>query len=305
LIQLAQRLGFRSSEWVLIAFFAYIAAIAPFFRDRPHLGYEPLALLLVVFGLLWILAKAEQTAPAHWISIARDWLPIALTFVAFREMEFFLPPHFEHRYEAVWIRQDQRLLETWHVRALIESVGKVIPYYLELCYLLVYAVAQFCVALLYIEGLRQYVDRFLLVFLIGTLGSYALFPYFPSEPPRFAFPGVDNPSYITLLHRLNVFILAKGTIHVGVFPSAHVSSAFSAAWALFWLLPRRPAFGWSLLVYAISVSIATVYGRYHYFADVLAGFGVSLVAAGLCLYLRRSASRVVEYSSSKATAREG
>ena len=302
MIQLARRLGFRRSEWVLIAFFAYIAAVAPFFRDRPHLGYQPFALLLIVFGLLSVLARAEQTGPAHWISIVRDWLPIALTLLAFREMEFFLPPHFEHHYEAVWIRQDHRLLVTWHLRAVIESFGKLVPYYLEFCYLLVYAVAQFCVAVLYIEGLRQDVDRFLLIFLIGTLGSYALFPYFPSEPPRFVFAEADNPSFTTSLHQLNVFILSKGTIHVGVFPSAHVSSVFSAAWAMFWLVLRRPAFGWSLLIYAVSVSIATIYARYHYSADVLAGFGVSLVAGALCLYLRHSAATTIYCSSHKGAA---
>jgi membrane-associated phospholipid phosphatase len=288
LIQVACQLKLRGSEWVVIAFLAYITVIAPFFPDRPHLGYQPIALLLVVFGLLAVLAKAEQTGPAYVISIVRDWLPLALTLIAFREMEFFLPPHFEHRYEAVWIRQDHLFLINWHARAIIESLGKLIPYYLELCYLLVYAVAQFCVALLYGKRLRQYVDHFLVVFVVGTLGAYALFPYFPSEPPRFVFPEADNPSFITSLHRLNVFILSKGTIHVGVFPSAHVSSAFSAAWAMFWILPQHKAIGWGLFAYAVSVSIATIYCRYHYSADVLAGFGVSLVAGASCFYLQRS-----------------
>jgi membrane-associated phospholipid phosphatase len=41
-----------------------------------------------------------------------------------------------------------------------------------------------------------------------------------------------------------------------------------------------------MLIYAVSVSVATVYGRYHYVPDVLAGFGVSLVAAGVCLLIR-------------------
>jgi membrane-associated phospholipid phosphatase len=266
--------------------------VAPFFPDRPHLGYQPIALLLVVFVLLAVLAEAEHTGPAYPISIVRDWLPIALTLIAFREMEFFLPPRFEHRYEAIWIRQDHLFLDTWHARAIIESLGKVIPYYLELCYLLVYALAQYCVVVLYTNGLRQFVDRFFVVFLVGTLGAYALFPYFPSEPPRFAFPGADNPTFTTSLHRLNVFILSKATIHAGVFPSAHVSSAFSAAWAMFCLFPQRKAFGWSLLAYAISVSIATIYGRYHYSADVLAGFGVSLVAGALCFGLQHSNSAV-------------
>jgi membrane-associated phospholipid phosphatase len=34
----------------------------------------------------------------------------------------------------------------------------------------------------------------------------------------------------------------------------------------------------TMAVYALSVSVATVYGRYHYGVDALAGFAVSLVA---------------------------
>ena len=41
-----------------------------------------------------------------------------------------------------------------------------------------------------------------------------------------------------------------------------------------------------MAVYAISVSIATVYGRYHYVADVLAGFAVSLIALGVAFSMK-------------------
>jgi membrane-associated phospholipid phosphatase len=71
-----------------------------------------------------------------------------------------------------------------------------------------------------------------------------------------------------------------------VFPSAHVSSAFSAVWALYFLFPHRPWLVCIMLIYACSVSLATVYGRYHYIADVLAGFAVSLIALGVAFALR-------------------
>jgi membrane-associated phospholipid phosphatase len=38
-----------------------------------------------------------------------------------------------------------------------------------------------------------------------------------------------------------------------------------------------------MLIYASSVSVATVYGRYHYAVDALAGLGVSVIAAGIVL----------------------
>jgi membrane-associated phospholipid phosphatase len=119
------------------------------------------------------------------------------------------------------------------------------------------------------------------------LGAYALFPFFPSQPPRLLFPDVGAPTITTVVRRLNLAILNKATIHVAVFPSAHVSSTFSAAWALFLSIPDRRQWAWIVLIYACSVSIATIYGRYHYAADVVSGFAVSLVAGMVGLLLAR------------------
>jgi len=236
------------------------------------------------FILLCAVARAEKDPKSESIvALLRDWLPILLTYIAFREMELFLPRHFSGLLETKWLAQDQIFLDNWHVRAAIEHFGAIVPFYLELCYLLVYGVAVFCILVLYANKRRRSIDLFFVIYLTGTLGAYALFPYFPSRPPRLVFSGLDQPSVITWMRELNLYILSKATIHAGVFPSAHVSSAFSAAWAMFLLLPHRKAFGWGLLFYAVSVSIATIYGRYHYVADVVAGFCVSLIAAALCI----------------------
>ena len=88
------------------------------------------------------------------------------------------------------------------------------------------------------------------------------------------------PHVMTAVRQFNLWIVNGYGIHSSVFPSAHVSSAFSAAWALLLLMPDRKRFGIGMLIYAVSVSIATVYGRYHYAADVAAGFWIS-VAAGI------------------------
>lgn len=278
---------------MLVGFFTYIAIVSPWFHDRPHLKYQPLSVLLAIFALFCFLARMERSHLRIAISIIRDWLPIPLTIAAFREMELFLPRVFEHRYEGQWIIWDRVLLDHWRLRPAIESLGSAIPLYLELCYLLLYVLGISCVAVLYVQRRRGSVDRFLTIFLLGTLLAYALFPYFPSEPPRIVFAGIDNPAMMTWARKLNLWILQVATIHAGVFPSAHVSEAFSAAWAMFLLFPRRKILGWGLLWYAISVSIATIYGRYHYAADVLAGFGISLIPGAVCLvFWWRDAQRV-------------
>ncbi len=273
----------RASEWLLIAWFAYIAALCFFFRGRPHLGYKPFYALALVGLLIVILALAERNSGRPIFNHLRDWTPLAFTLVAFLEMDWFTPARYMLEREHLWLRQNQWLLTRFGMARAVEAFGVVGPAYLELCYLLVYATGTFCVLTLWLTHRRPAVDRWMVVYLSGTLLSYALFPFFPSVPPRTL---ADPVVIITWFRHANLWLLNSATIHSSVFPSAHVSSAFSAAWGLFAVLPARPVFGWGMLLYACSVSIATIYGGYHYAADVVAGFGISLVAAAVAFALR-------------------
>jgi len=270
----------RRSDWILLLFFAYIAALIPFFRDRPGMSAQPVLAFGIAIVVLFGLAQAEQTRYARIAGMIHDWVPMALTFLAFRGMEVFVPRQYNAAYERAWIRWDEVVLNHWHLKQAIEGFGTVLPTYLELCYLLVYGLGTFCIVVLWVKGRREQVDKFYFVLLSGTLLAYALFPYFPSRPPRLAFPEVAMPETHNIFRQLNLFLLRKATIHSGVFPSAHVSSAFAAAWGMFLVLPRgHRRIAWLVLAFAVSVTLATIYGRYHYVADAAAGFAVSLVAA--------------------------
>ena len=266
----------RSSEWLLIVYFTYVALIAPWYF-APWKAWVVAGAVAVV---VWALAGTK--------SPVRDIAPLAFTLTAYRQMDWFTPAIHDHHLERVWIVWDRWLLDGWHLRAAIESAGILVPSFLELCYALVYAVAPVSLAVLFWNGRRDRMNEFWLAYLAGTLGVYALFPYFPSEPPRTAFPGADLPHIVTALRRFNLWIVGGYGIHSSVFPSAHVSSALSAAWGLLAILRQRRWIGWSMAVYALSVALATIYGRYHYAVDAAAGIAISLVGFA-ALRLRRNA----------------
>jgi membrane-associated phospholipid phosphatase len=270
---------------MLLGYFAYVAVLSLVLSNRPNLHDQPLQIFLAVLAGLPFVPGLEAYLPEA-TSYFRDFLPLGLTLAAFEEMTLFAPARYDGHLERAWVQWDHLLLQNWHLRAGIESLGSVIPFYLECCYLLVYGLGTYCILMLYVNGRRKDVDRFFVILLTGTLAAYALFPFFPSQPPRLLFAGLDEPTVTSWVRRFNVWILGKASHQCSVFPSAHVSSAFAAAWGMFLVMPERRRFGWGVLAYAVSVSIATIYGRYHYAADVLAGFGVSLIAAVLCLCLR-------------------
>jgi membrane-associated phospholipid phosphatase len=275
----------RSAEWLLTVYFAYVALISPAFRLENN--WRPFLVVALVYALFLALAYGESREHAELFGILRDWAPVALLLVAYREMDWFsaLPHNFQ--LELAWVERDRAILYHWGLQRAIESLGLLGPVYLELCYALVYAVAPFVVAILYFEDRRERVNGVLFLYLLGTLLAYALFPYFPSDPPRVAFGGSDMPNLTSVVRRLNLWLVGDYGIHSSVFPSAHVSSAFSAAWALRAYLPERRRIGWGMLVYAMSVAVATVYGRYHYAADVVAGIAISVVPAAMILLARR------------------
>lgn len=257
----------RSSEWLLIAYFLYVAAIAPFYIAAPWRAW------LLAGAVMGGLRLASLGKP-----IMRDLAPLAAVLAAYREMNWFTPAVHDHHLERTWIVWDRLLLDSHGLRAAIEKTGVILPDYLELCYLLVYAVGPVVVAAAILSERRHRTDHLWMAYLAGTLGAYALFPYFPSEPPRTVFPGEDLPHIVTVFRQLNLWIVGGYGIHSSVFPSAHVSSAFSAAWGLLAVMKEHRWMGWAMAAYAVSVSVATVYGRYHYGVDVLAGFAVSLLA---------------------------
>jgi len=273
----------RASEWLLVAYFCYVAVIAPFFPLQHAAAWRPPVVLFLVLALTTAFAYGERHEYPAAFSLARDWLAVTLTLVAYREMDWFSPMERKFLWELRWVGWDRWLLYNAGLQRGIESLGALLPSYLELCYLLVYAVAPAMVAMIYVERRRDVIDRVLFLYLAGTLLAYALFPYFPSDPPRTVFGGSDMPNVMTALRRFNLWIVNGYGIHSSVFPSAHVSSAFSSAWALLYYTPEKRRFGRGMLIYAISVSMATIYGRYHYAADALAGLIISLAAAGFTI----------------------
>ncbi|MBS1827399.1 MAG: phosphatase PAP2 family protein [Acidobacteria bacterium] len=268
----------RSSEWVLLGYYIYCMLCSVVMPVRHGVMPVTLALNTLVIGGLLLLAYAENLRHKRTLSIMRDWYPLPLMLLAYREMGWFAPTHHTNELERGWIVYDRLLLNDWGLRTLIESTGPLLPSILEISYSLVYAIAPFCMAWLYHRHRIERMNAFLTTFLLGIFLSYLLFPFFPSEPPRTVFPGEDLPGMLTVFRRFNLGLLGNYGIHMSVFPSAHCSGAFAAAFAMRRIMPEEPWVSRILLLLAISIATATVYGRYHYAADAAAGIAVALLA---------------------------
>jgi membrane-associated phospholipid phosphatase len=118
-------------------------------------------------------------------------------------------------------------------------------------------------------------DRFWTAVLLATLFCYAVYPFFPLTPPRVLFNDVPGPTVPPLLRNMNLWVLDRFSVQACLFPSGHAAAVTATALAVRAYMPRL---GILFCIAALSVAAATVYGRYHYMADAVAGVLVGVVA---------------------------
>ena len=243
------------------------------FGTHPLTRFE-FAALNAGIAAAFLFALTRAPLHAEW----RDFLPYPLGLLCYREAGWIATVTHFHDLEHKWIVWDRLVLDTWHARATIEFFGPVIPSLLEAAYLSVYIIGPVGIGVLYFYRRQDQADSVWLAFLTGLMLSYIQFPFWPSEPPRTVFAGLDLPTFTTALRRLNLFLVGSYGIHSSVFPSAHVSGAVAGALMLRRVMHDRPWVGNMFLTVAGMIAVATVYGRYHYVVDALAGTLVGILA---------------------------
>jgi membrane-associated phospholipid phosphatase len=278
---------------VILAYFAYVAVLVNIQPTNDDRAADRAVAVAAIATITFALLSALEHRTRHALfPVVRDWLALAFTIVAYREMDWFSPAQQAGTFERRWIGFDRWLLDDVGMREWLEVLGPVMPTILELSYFVVYAVGPFALAALYWTKRRNRAPDLLLMYELGTLIAYACFPWFLSDPPRVAFPNADMPNVDNFLRNANLAIVNGSGIHSSVFPSAHVSSALSAAIGMIICLPEKPWFGRGLLIYAGLVSIAVIYGRYHYAIDSIAGIAVAIGAWMLYRKLERTPPQV-------------
>ncbi len=102
---------------------------------------------------------------------------------------------------------------------------------------------------------------------------YFWFIFFPVEGPRYWFPPLSEHLRVGVFYRMAHTILEHGASRGAAFPSSHVAAALVTVFCAWrWSRKTLPI----LLPLGIGLTLGTVYGRFHYGVDALAGLLVAL-----------------------------
>lgn len=278
----------RVTEWILQWYFLYTSILATVLPLSVEIRVRTLCVNLLATAAMQGLARW----PVSRVSLMmRNVLPMGAVLLCYQQMGWFAQPHTGLELELAWVRWDRLLLDEYGVQRAIETFGPALPGLLEFLYLLTYAMAPIGLAILAACGRLDRADQYFAFYVGSGVAAYALFPYFPSEPPRTVFAGELVSNYDTVFRQINWWILGGAGIHTSVFPSGHVSTAFGCAIGLMYAIPDRMRHGLVMMLAAFGIAVATVYGRYHYAVDALAGIVASVVAAAICVCTFRLRTR--------------
>ena len=160
-------------------------------------------------------------------------------------------------------------------RAFPGEVANEVFHFAYFCY---YLLIPFAGVLLYRKSHALFA-RYLLEVSVLFYACYAIFIFLPVEGPLHLRNGFFRGSGI--FERVVDFLYRNGENPGGAFPSSHVAVAWLVAW---WSARQLRGVSLVLIPLVALLSLATVYGMFHYGVDVLAGMAM---AGGAILVFRR------------------
>jgi hypothetical protein len=254
---------------VTLAYAVYLTAVAwliPRFS-----GARPAATLALLAGVAlwwgWSPRSAGAAAALTWVVI-----PSLAVLGTYRVSGAFFvrpSPHLERRLLA----SDDRLLHRSGLLRAYARAPRIVAEIFELFYLLVYLVVPAGATVLLVGGSIDALDSYWLTVFVAEVGCYAALPWLQSRPPRVLEP--ERSAHEGPIRRLNLWLLRHGSIQVNTLPSAHAAGALAVGLAV---STAMPAAGLGFSVVAIGITLATVFGRYHYAIDSILGVGVAIAA---------------------------
>ena len=230
--------------------------------------------------LLWL--RSFSPSRSFW-KFLHDWYPVLVFPLLYKEVEF-LAAAFGDWGLTEPIRSLEATLFQGHPSLYLSQQWNWVPLseYLHFCYF------SFMVMLPVVGGYWYGKGQMLafreLLFLVGVAfyGSYLFFILFPVDSPFYLADPPEGPIADYFFYNLVHEISSRGGARGGAFPSTHASASIIVL-VVAWKRQRRLAY--LLLPIVLGVIVATVYGRFHYVLDTIAGLALGMIITSLYLVL--------------------
>jgi membrane-associated phospholipid phosphatase len=278
--------GFYPVDKLFIGFWGLLAILSLIFHARVPIWPSILITGLIASFVVFLIARWDDQARSQISRVFHHWAPFALVVFTYKQIYFLIPAiRLGQDYDGLLIAIDRWLFHVNPTQWLAQCSNPVLTEILQLCYSSFYLLFIAAGLELYLKNRLRELRFFTLTNVYGFFLSYIAYFIFPAIGPRFTlhdFSRIDTDLpgvFFTPALRwfVNVFeaiqrgmtnSAAMASAQRDVFPSGHTMMTIlviAMAWRLG--LKVRP---WILAI-GILLIFATVYLRYHYVIDVIAG----------------------------------
>jgi membrane-associated phospholipid phosphatase len=271
---------------ITCGYLVIIALLATVFAERiPQWWYYPLAhaMLILALGIFLLRLPVIFTG---WRRFLRWWYPALLIPFIFNELQYLVHPINPVDIDAQLVAIDYALFgvhpTVWFERFTVPLVTE----YMQLAYVTFYFLPFILCAPLYRQSQFLAFRVCLCALLLGYYVSYLLYFLTPARGPRFYLDAHHTLPLtgLWLTTPLQASLDALEGIQRDAFPSGHTAIAIIVL-AMAARYQRRLFY--PLLMITVSLMISTVYLRYHYVIDVIAGVLLAVWCLGVTFWLYR------------------
>jgi len=239
--------------------------------------------------IVLVLISSARRSPSALLSFLRDWYPVPVTLIVFKELYLMVHPINPHDFDAVFIVIDRWIFGVDPTQWLEQWTTPILTEVMQFCYSMFYFLFLIA-AIEYYQKHRVEEFRYgMFVILYGFYLSYVFYFIFPAVGPRFTLHNFETTNAdlpgVFMTNALREFLNSAESIphnaanpvnfaQRDVFPSGHTQLTLVLIFLAYQSRLKSRHF---ILAVGVLLVISTVYLRYHYVIDVIAGIVFMLI----------------------------
>ncbi|HUI74790.1 MAG TPA: phosphatase PAP2 family protein [Candidatus Acidoferrum sp.] len=283
-------------EWIAFGYLAFSSALVAAFAENLAHPLRLIAAQAFVAGIILMLcrigARSEERARAAGRGLAarfwrfwRHWYPHIFFLFCFEELAYLV-----HLVNHGW--EDTKLIafDHWmfgvHPSVWLEQFATPLRNdFMQLAYLTYFVYLLVIGGILYFRKEWQAYWSVMTYSAIAYVIGYFIAMMFPIQSPWFAMAGwwrgpLQGGPFTATIN----FIEHYGRVRGAAFPSEHVAGSLAALWGAW--RHRRWLF-WVMLPLVAAMCASTIWGRYHYVADIFGGIATGTIGYFLGKWVMR------------------
>ena len=277
------------ADKVAIAYLAIIAFLILLFNARVPWRVSLCAGHATLIGLIVLIARSLPVSPSPGVPftrpsrlgftyVIRGWYPVALIPLTYKELSYLIPLIHPRDYDAALAGIDHRVLGVHPTVWLERFTWPPLTEVLQLTYSTYYFLPLVLGVVLWRKGWFDKFYYWVYIVVLGFYLSYLGYIAVPAIGPRFL-PSIAEAqtiplSGVWLFQPVREMLDRAEGITRDCFPSGHTELTLLV---LIYARSFHKKVFWCLLPLGTGVIISTVYLRYHYVIDVVAGLLLAIM----------------------------